>query len=307
MDRTMRWTIAALLLVTGFAPGAARAQEAFGVPVDSLAAAAPAEPVTETAAPAASAMAAAPRAVSNPSLQAVRMARLTGKPRTVVRTGPGESDAIAGIFPPGRAFPVLARSGDWLNVRLSPTQSGWVHVSLCDEFDDLSNLRMAANPKLYSRTGTFLLEGYAGGYAFDRKANSLALGGRLSYYVFDRVQFETGASWTHVNRPAEIVESLFGLSLEAEKFHMLSYHLNATYEFLPGRQMVPFATAGVGSSIMLGRSETGFNYGAGTTLFLSKRTGMRWQARDFVFHTGVDQARRLHHNIEFSLGSLILF
>lgn len=305
MARRMRWTIAALALVTGFAPGAVRAQDAFGVPVDSLAQSAP--EVTSDAPVPSVAPATPERAVSNAQLTAVRMARLTGKPRTVVRTGPGESDAIAGVYPPGSSFPVLARSGDWLNVRLSPTQSGWVHISLCDEFDDLSNLRMSPNPKLYSRTGTYLLEGYAGGYAFDRKANSLALGGRLSYYIFDRVQVETGAAWTHVNRPAEIVESLFGLSLEAEKFHMLSYHLNATYEFLPGRQMVPFVTAGVGSSILLGRSETSFNYGAGTTLFLSKRTGMRWQARDFVFHTGVDQARRLHHNIEFSLGSVVLF
>jgi outer membrane beta-barrel protein len=301
----MRWTIAALALATGLAPVAVRAQDAFGVPVDSLAQSAP-EVASEAPVPSV-APAAPARAVSNAQLTAVRMARLTGKPRTVVRTGPGESDAIAGVYPPGSNFPVLARSGDWLNVRLSPTQSGWVHISLCDEFDDLSNLRMSPNPKLYSRTGTYLLEGYAGGYAFDRKANSLALGGRLSYYIFDRVQVETGAAWTHVNRPAEIVESLFGLSLEAEKFHMLSYHLNATYEFLPGRQMVPFVTAGVGSSILLGRSETSFNYGAGTTLFLSKRTGMRWQARDFVFHTGVDQARRLHHNIEFSLGSVVLF
>lgn len=300
MLRRMRWTLAALMLATGLAPAAACAQEAFGVPVDTVAAPeAPAAPAAFEAAPV--------RLQSNTPLTAVRMARLTGKPRTVVRTGPGEGDAIAGVYPPGSSFPVLARSGDWLNVRLSPTQSGWVHVALCEEFDDASNLRMAANPRLYSRTGTYLLEGYAGGYAFDRKANSLALGGRLSYYVFDRVQVETGAAWTHVHRPAEIVESLFGLSLEAEDFHMLSYHLNATYEFLPGRQMVPFVTAGVGSSILQGRSETGFNYGAGTTLFLSKRTGMRWQARDFVFHTGVDQARRLHHNIEFSLGSLILF
>lgn len=307
MARRMRWTIALLALALGSAPRGSQAQEAFGVPVDSLAQTAPA--ATGDSAPAASpALQAAPaRPQSNAALTAVRMARLTGKPRTVVRTGPGESDAIAGVYPPGSSFPVLARSGDWLNVRLSPTQSGWVHISLCDEFDDSSNLRMSPNPKLYSRTGTYLLEGYAGGYAFDRKANSLALGGRLSYYIFDRVQIETGAAWTHVNRPAEIVESLFGLSLEAEKFHMLSYHLNATYEFLPGRQMVPFVTGGVGSSILLGRSETSFNYGAGTTLFLSKRTGMRWQARDFVFHTGVDQARRLHHNIEFSLGSLILF
>lgn len=297
---------AVVLLVAGswFAVPRAHADEvAFGVPVDSS------ESVTEDAAPPAPAGAVEParRARGNEPLSAVHMARLTGRPRTVLRTGPSESDAIAGVYPPGTSFPVLALNGDWVNVRLSPTTSGWVHASLCAQYEDLSGLRMKANPRLYSRTGSYVLEGYAGGYAFDRKANSLALGGRLAYYVFDRLQVETGAAWTHVHRPAEIVESLFGLTLEAEDFHMLSYHLNTTYEFLPGRQMVPFATVGVGSSIMQGRSETSFNYGAGTTLFLSKRTGMRWEVRDYVFHTGTDNARKLHHNIEFSLGSLMLF
>jgi outer membrane beta-barrel protein len=247
------------------------------------------------------------RPVANAPLTSVRKARLSGRPRTVLRTGPSESDAIAAVLAPGTELVVLARTGDWINVRLSPSESGWVHVSLCEEFDDLAAAPMRPNPRLYVRTGSYLLAGYAGGYAFDRKSNSLALGGRLAYYVFDRLQVETGAAWTHVNRPAEIVESLFGLSLEAEKFHMLFYHLNATFEILPGRQMVPFVTGGVGSSVFQGRTETSFNLGAGTTLFLSRRTGMRWEVRDFVFKSGQDQARRTHHNIEFSLGSLLLF
>ena len=286
------------------APAACAGEQGVGVPVDSLGTGAPT--AADTAALAAPA-APAPRVHANAPLTAVRMARLNGRPRTVLRTGPSETDAIAGVDPPGTSFPVLARSGDWISLRLSPSASGWVHVSLCAEYDDLSGLKMKANPRLYSRTGSFVAEGYAGGYAFDRKSNSLALGGRLAYYVFDRIQVETGAAWTHVHRPAEIVESLFGLSLEAEDFNMLFYHMNATYEFLPGRQMVPFATVGVGSSIMQGRSETSFNYGAGTTLFLSKRTGMRWEARDYLFRSGADNARRTHNNIEFSLGSVVLF
>lgn len=296
-----------LLGVAVLSPIPVHAQEAFGVPIDTTAV------VPESATPDAPAMStplpkpALGGARVNIPLSAVRMARLTGRPRTVLRTGPSEADAIAGVFAPGTTFAVLATSGDWINVRTSPTESGWVHKSLCDEFDDLSNVKMQANPRLYSRTGSYVLAGYAGGYAFDRKANSLALGGRLGYYVFDRLMVETGAAWTHVNRPAHIEESLFGLSLEAEAFHMLFYQLNATWEFLPGRQMVPFATVGVGSSIMQGRSESSFNYGAGTTLFLSKRTGMRWEARDYVFYSGSDNARQRHHNVEFSLGSLLLF
>ena len=282
--------------------------DSMATPVPAVSAVgAPVESTSAIVAPAPGVPAKGGSPVANAPLSTVLMVRLTGKPRTVLRTGPSDQDAIAGVYPPGTSFAVLGRNGDWVNVRLSPTESAWVHASLCSEFEDLSNQKMNPNPKLYTRTGSFVLEGYAAGYAFDRESNSLALGGRLAYYVFDRVQVETGAGWTHVHRPAEIVESLFGLSLEADDFDMLFYHLNTTYEFLPGRQMVPFVTGGVGASIMQGRSEASVNFGAGTTLFLSKRSGMRWEARDYVFHSGTNEARRLHHNIEFSIGTLLLF
>jgi outer membrane beta-barrel protein len=302
-NRRLPWTLL-LCAAAIFAPSRARAGDAMqGARADSVAvpATAPAQ-----AAPAHSAPAPA-RASANATMSTVSMVRLTGKPRTVVRTGPSDADAIAGVYAAGTSFAVLGGNGDWVNVRLTPTESGWVHTSLCSEYEDLANVKMSPNPRLYTRTGSFVLEGYAAGYAFDRESNSLALGGRLAYYVFDRLQVETGAAWTHVHRPAEIVESLFGLTLEAEDFHMLFYHLNTTFEFLPGRQMVPFVTGGVGASIMQGRTEASFNFGAGTTLFLSRRSGMRWEARDYVFHSGTDNARRLHHNIEFSIGTLMLF
>ena len=201
----------------------------------------------------------------------------------------------------------MAKSGDWYNVRLSGSETGWIHASLCKEFDDLSAFEYKPNPKVFTRTGSFILTGYTGAYAFDRKSNSLVLGGRLGYYVFDRVQAEGGVGWTHVHRPAEIVESLFDLSLEAEDFDMLFYHLILTWEILPGRQMVPFVSGGVGSTLLLGRSEPAFNVGAGTTLFLSKRTAMRWEFRDYVFRTGADDARASTNNIEFTLGTSMLF
>jgi outer membrane beta-barrel protein len=224
-----------------------------------------------------------------------------------VRTGPGNQYAIAGVFPQGSVFEVIAKSDDWYNVRLSATETGWVHRSLCQEFDDLSDLQFRPNPRLFTRTGTYVLTGYAGAYAFDRKSNSAVFGSRLGYYIFDRVQVEGGLSWTHVNRPAEIVESLFGLSLEAEEFDMLSYHFNLTYEILPGRQMVPYVSGGVGSSIMLGQSEPGFNYGAGTTLFLSKKTAMRWEFRSDRIHTGPAGRRVTDNNVQFTLGTSVLF
>lgn len=235
-----------------------------------------------------------------------RMVRLKEK-SNVIRTGPGSEYAIASVQPRDQRFEVLAKSEGWNNVKLSESASGWVHESLCEEYDDLSGLQWRPNPKLYTRTGSYVLNGYAGAYAFDKKSNSFVAGGRLGYYVFDRVQTEMGVGWTHIDRPAEIVEELFGLSLEAETFHMLFYNFGLTYEFLPGRQMVPFVTAGVGSTIMLGRSEPSFHYGAGTTLFLSKRTAMRWEFRDYRFSSGSDNARRENDNVEFSLGTLYLF
>jgi len=235
-----------------------------------------------------------------------RMVRLREK-SNVIRTGPGSDYAIASVQPRDQHFEVLAKRDGWNNVKLSDSESGWVHESLCEEYDDLSGLKWRPNPKLYTRTGSYVLNGYAGAYAFDKKSNSFVAGGRIGYYVFDRVQAEVGVAWTHVDRPAEIVESLFDLSLEAETFHMLFYNLGLTFEILPGRQMVPFVTAGVGSTIMLGRSEPSFHYGAGTTLFLSKRTAMRWEFRDYRFSSGSDNARRENDNVEFSLGTLYLF
>ena len=237
----------------------------------------------------------------------IRKVRLDRTAHNVVRSGPGSGFAIAGVYGKGATFPVIAKNGDWYNIRLSDTEAGWIHSSLCHEFDDLSDLEFKPNPRLYTRTGAILLGGYAGAYAIDRKSNSLVAGGRVGYYVFDRFQVEVGVAWTHVRRPAEIVESLFGLSLEAEDFHMLFYQLNLTWEILPGRQMVPFVSGGVGSAIMQGESEASYNLGAGTVLFLSKRTAMRWEVRDYRLHSGSDNARVSNDNVEFTLGTQYIF
>jgi len=309
-SRSQSWlvAIAAAALVALLLPHAAHADDPATGPETPAAATAPAvAPATAPAvAPAAAAVTAPTPARSATSTPATRRVRLLGA-RNVVRTGPGDQYAIAGVFPGKTTFPVIAKSGDWYNVRLSDTGTGWIHSSLCREFDDLSDLEFRPNPKLYTRTGSFVLSGYSGAYAFDRKSNSLVLGGRLGYYVFDRVQVEGNVAWTHVRRPAEIVESLFGLTLEPEDFQMVFYHLSATFELLPGRQMVPFVTGGIGSSIMQGDTETSFNFGAGTQLFLSKHTAMRWEVRDHQFKFGQGASRRTDNNIEFTLGSALLF
>ena len=236
----------------------------------------------------------------------MRRVRLGESDRNVLRSGPGEDFALVAVVPKGSDFAVIAKSGDWYNLRLSTTETAWVHKQLCREYDDLSGLELRPNPRLYARTGCFLLTGYTGGYAFDRKSNGLAVGSRVGYYLLDFLEVEGGVSWTQVRRPREVVESLFDLELEAEKFSMLFYQMNLRLELLPGRRMVPFLTGGVGTSLLLGKSESGSNFGAGTLLFFNKRTAMRWECRDYRFHSGVGASRRFNNNLEFSLGTAFL-
>jgi outer membrane beta-barrel protein len=232
--------------------------------------------------------------------------RLAHPDRNVVRTGPGDRFAIKGVYGKGESFTVIAKSGDWYNVRLSDTETGWIHASLCEEFDDFSHLEFRPNPKLFSRVGTFVMTARVGGYSFDRKSNSLSLGGSLGYYILSFLEVEGGLSWTHIVRPQETVESLFDLRLEEEEFHMLYYNLNLTLELLPGRQMVPFITAGGGSSILQGSAEPSFNIGAGTRLYLNKKLAMRWEVRNYRFTSGEDSSRSRNSNFEIVLGTSFL-
>lgn len=306
--------LVAIVMAFACAPSARAQSESDSVSVstpDSLAAAAPA--VAESVSTVPSAPAAADSATNratpfNPRpVIGKKLVKLVGKPENVLRAGPGNGFAMVGTWPTGATFPVIARSAAWYGVKVSETGTGWVHESLCKEMGDLSGLEYRPNPRLYSRTGTYVLSGYGGAYAYDQKSNSAVFGGRLGYYVFDRIVAEAGVSYTHVHRPAEIVESLFELRLEAEDFPMLFYQMNVTWELLPGRQMVPYVSGGVGSSVMLGRSTPSVNYGAGTRLFLSRRTAMRWDVRNYRFERTSSSGTSTNNNVEFTLGSEILF
>ena len=301
MTRVLRILVLVAALAAALSP-AARAQE----PADSLAAPAAADSSAASVAPDSTPSPARPG--PNPALVAgSRFVLLRGRPETVMRTGPGSGFAIAGTAPAGTRLPVIAKSDGWYGVRISGTGTGWVHASLCREVDDLSGLQYRPNPRLYTRTGSYVLSAYGGAYAFDRKSNSAVIGGRVGYYVFDRIVAEAGVSWTHVRREAEIVESLFDLRLEAEDFPMLFYQMNLTWELLPGRQMVPYVGGGVGSTVMLGRSTPAVNFGAGTRLFLSKRAAMRWDVRDYRFEDTSGSGAHTNNNVEFTLGTEYLY
>lgn len=301
-----------LVLLLGAAPGA-RAQEAavsadtaaaVGTTGAAEAAAAPADSLTVLPGP--------PEAAAAPGLppatgaRAEKKVRLSRSDRNVARTGPGGNFSLAGVYERDAVFTVIAKSGEWYNVRLSATRTGWFHASLCEEFDDLTVLEFRPNPRLYSRVGSFVLTAQMAGYSFDRKSNSLAYGARLGYYLFDWMQVEGALSYTHVVRPQEIVESLFNLRLEEERFHMLFYEMNVTVELLPGRQMVPFLTGGAGSTILKGKAEPSFDLGVGTMLYTGKTAAMRWELRNHRFPNGSEAARRTSSNFEFIMGFSIL-
>jgi len=237
----------------------------------------------------------------------VRMVLLAYGDDNVVRSGPGPHYAIVTVLARGASFEVIAKSGEWINIRLSETETGWIHESLCHQYDDISDLEFRPNPRLYSRVGSFVLTGYVGGYSFDEKSNSVTAGGKLGYYLFDFLEFEGGVGWTHVNRPAEIVESLFRLTLEAEEFHMLFYEMNMNLKILPGRRLVPFVSGGLGSSIFRGRTEPSVNLGAGTMFFVSKKLALRWDIRNYRFEAGAGNARRGNNNFVFSIGTSLFY
>ena len=242
-----------------------------------------------------------------PHVLSERSVRLNGGSANVLRSGPGDAFAIVGVQPDGAEFRVIAKKDDWYNVQISATSTGWIHASLCEEFDDMSDLEFRPNPRLFSRIGSFCATIYAGGYAFDRKSNSVVVGGRLGYYVLEYVDLQGSLGWTHVSRPAEIVESLFGLALEEEEFDMLSYALNVNLRLLPGRQMVPYLTLGTGSSIMEGLSESALNYGAGINFFVKRQTAVSFDFRTYAMETGSADARTESTNFEFTVGLSHLF
>lgn len=245
--------------------------------------------------------------VDGPHVLREKKVRLSSDSDNVVRSGPGNSFAIVDVYPKGAEFLVIAKRDTWYNIRLSDTNTGWIHASLCEEFGDMSDLEFRPNPRMFSRVGSFSFTAYTGGYAFDRKSNSIVLGGRLGYHMLEFVEVEGSLGWTHVVRPAEIVESLFNLTLEEEDFYMLFYAMNVNLKLLPGRQMVPFLTAGAGSSILQGQTETSINFGVGTTFFWRQNLAMRFEFRDYRFDSGSSDARRDNSNFEFSVGTTFFF
>jgi len=75
--------------------------------------------------------------LNGPHVLTEKKVRLSNDGNNVVRSGPGDTFAIVGVYSKGSEFLVIAKRDEWYNVRLSDTNTGWIHSSLCEEFDDM--------------------------------------------------------------------------------------------------------------------------------------------------------------------------
>jgi len=147
--------ICLLLLATTFASAMAQSVDSLPPAPTPQEQSAPAVPI-EAATTVADSTSAPQGAGLGPRLTTVRKVKLDREDRNVIRAGPGDAFAIVSVQPKGASFPVIAKNGVWYGVQLPDGQSGWIHASLCREFDDLSDLDWNPNPKHYNRTDSFI-------------------------------------------------------------------------------------------------------------------------------------------------------
>jgi outer membrane beta-barrel protein len=149
--------------------------------------------------------------------------------------------------------------------------------------------------------------GYGGTYAADREDNGFLVGARIGYSLTRRFAFEAGVGYTSVVRTTYVLERIFGLRLEQEKFDLLFYEVGGSMDILPGRRVTPFVTAGGGASVLNSHAEPTWVVGVGTKMFLVKRMALRWELRDHHMQGGNQFTRFAGDNLEFSGGAEWLF
>ena len=66
-------------------------------------------------------------------------------------------------------------------------------------------------------------------------------------------------------------------------------------------------SVGYGSTIMQGESESSLTYGAGSWMYVTRRVALRWEFRSHRFDSGLGEARRNNTNLEFTMGTAVLF
>jgi outer membrane beta-barrel protein len=233
--------------------------------------------------------------------------KVVGTPVAVVRTGPENGFAIVATVHEGDVLEIDARAGRWYHVRLADAQSGWMHESLLETYADPRRFEFAADPGRPSRQRSFHVVPYGGGYAADREDNGFLVGARVGYSLTGRFAFEAGVGWTRVTRTTYVLERIFGLRLEEERFDLFFYEAGMTMDVLPGRRVTPFLSVGLGASVLNARVEPTYSLGLGTKAFLSRRIALRWELRDHRLQGGNQFTRFDGDNLEFSAGGFFLF
>ncbi len=232
---------------------------------------------------------------------------VVGTPVAVVRAGPGAEHAIVATVKEGQVLTLDAKSGEWNHVRLGEATSGWMHESLLKTYIDPRKFQFAPDPGLPSRQRSFHIVGYGGNYAADREDNGMLFGARIGYSLTRRFAFEAGIGYTGVTRTTYVLERIFGLRLEQERFDLFFYEAGASMDVLPGRRVTPFVTLGFGASVLGSQVEPTYAVGLGTKMFLAKRVAVRWELRDHRLRGGNRFTRFSGDNLEFSGGTELLF
>ena len=274
----------------------------------ALLAVAPAPAVGAASTPAASDSAAAGGAVRSDSTAIPQASvQVVGTPVGVVRSGPGLQFAIVATVREWDVLRVDARSGAWYHLRLADTSSGWMHESLLQTYVDPRRFEFVPDPGRPSRQRCFHVVGYAGELAADREDNGFLFGGRIGYSLSQRFAFEAGVGYTHVVRTTYVLERIYNLRLEEERFDLFFYHAGLSMDLLPGRRVTPFVAAAAGASVLDARVEPTWSLGVGTKAFLTRRLALRWELRDHRLRGGNRFTRFNGDNLEFSAGGEILF
>jgi hypothetical protein len=232
---------------------------------------------------------------------------VTGTPVAVVRGGPGPQHPIVATLADGDRLEIDARAGAWYHLQLPSGAGGWVHESLLRTWVDPRTFEFAPDPGRPPRMRSFHLAAFAGSYAADREDNGPLAGLRIGYSITDRFAFESSIGWTRVVRSTYVLEQLYGLRLEEERFSLFYYEAGATMELLPRHRVTPFVAAGFGASVLNARVEPSWMVGLGTRIFLNKRTGLRWELRNHHLQGGNQFTRFAGDNLEFSGGAEFLF
>ena len=148
------------------------------------------------------------------------------------------------------------------------------------------------------RAGSMSLSPFIGGYSFlgrDKLDTMPVFGLRGGYNVTKNFGVEGVADY------------IFTEADSGSDVHVMNFHLDVLYHFMPDSVLVPYLAAGFGGQQrwQSGGDDTlgAFNYGAGAKFFLNEDMAVRGDVRHIIMR---DDSIRLH-NLEYTVGLDFLF